>query len=250
MKAFLFFTIFVCSQTLLFSQENNIRQDWWKTFSGELNGKEIAVSVNRGSDNRIVGSSCDLVKNQKVLLSGVESGNNLELTATINDSIIGVFKGVLTRLEDDFFKGVYTTEITNDSYPFKFKYSSGSWGTTEKRYMDFPGSDTQLETFAKDLIIAFQTNDKEWLSQNINYPLPIYFENKKPLEIKTPQEFKAKFEQIATKELLTKIIDWKTCNLFSNHSGVMLGRGEIWIWRDDAATDQDPKYRIKDIVTY
>jgi hypothetical protein len=116
--------------------------------------------------------------------------------------------------------------------------------------MDFPGSDTQLETFAKDLIIAFQTNDKEWLSQNINYPLPIYFENKKPLEIKTPQEFKAKFEQIATKELLTKIIDWKTCNLFSNHSGVMLGRGEIWIWRDDAATDQDPKYRIKDIVTY
>lgn len=257
MKAFLFFTIFVCSQTLLFSQENNIRQDWWKTYSGELtgkgklNGKVIKISLNRGSDNTIVGSSCDLLAGGKAALTGTEYGYNLRLQATThNDSLIGTFYGLLSRGEDDIYRGEYKHYDGEESYAFTLKYTQGSWGTIEKQYVDFPGTDEGLEAFAAKIITAFQTNDIEWLSRHAQFPLPVYLENKKQITIKTRVEFVSKFDQIATETLLNKITDWKTCNLFSNHSGVMLGRGEIWIWRDDAATDQDPKYRIKDIVTY
>lgn len=250
MKTFLFSILFISTQTYLYSQDNLIEQDWWKTFSGELNGKEISISINRGSDNKIVGSSCDLLADGKVTFAATEYGNNLRLTATFKDSIVGVFDGYLTRQEDDFFQGEYRPSNKEDSYPFTLKYSAGSYGTAEKRYIEFPGTDEGLETFATTIIKSFQTRDVVWLSQHAQYPLPVYLENKKQLTIKTPEEFRSKFDQIATETLLNKMTDWKTCNLFSNHSGVMLGRGEIWIWRENSATDQDPKYRIKDIVTH
>lgn len=232
------------------AQDEIIRKDWWKTYSGELNGQEIALSVNRGSDNKIIGSTCDLTQGHKVNLIGNEYGNSLRLKAMINDSIIGTFDGYLIRKDDDFYKGEYRPIQIDTAYTFNFIYSAGSYGTTEKRYIDFPGTDVQLEQFAQDIIVAFQTQDKAWLSQQMGYPLPVYLENKEKLTITSPEQFIEKYEQIATQALLTKMSDWKTCNLSSNHSGVMLGRGEIWIWREDSATNQDPKYRIKDIVNY
>lgn len=230
------------------AQVEIIRQDWWKTYSGELNGQEIALSLNRGSDNKIVGTTCDLAQDSKVNLFGSEYVNSLRLKAKINDSLIGTFDGYLIRNDDDYYKGKFTPEGQDTSYTFKLKYSSGFYGTAQKRYIDFPGTDDQLEQFAKDVVSAFKKQDKEWLSRQMRYPLPIYLENKKQLTIKSPAQFIEKYEQIATKSLLNKMTDWKICNLFANHSGMMLGRGEIWIWREDTATDQDPQYRIKDIV--
>lgn len=234
----------------LSSQELIIRKDWWKTFSGEINGKQMAISVNRTQDGLIVGSSCDILENQKVQLTGRDEENFLSLKAKIKDSIIGSFEGKVRRLEDDFYEGNYTITATQEVFPYKLKYTSGSWGTPDKRYMDFPGTDQQLEDFAQQLLDAFAENNTTWLSQHMGYPLPVYLEDKKQLTITSPSQFIEKYEQIATKTLLDKMTSWKTCNLSSNHSGVMLGRGEIWIWRDDTATDQDPKYRIKNIVTY
>lgn len=232
------------------AQEEIIRQDWWKTYSGELNGQEMTLSLNRGSDNKIVGSSCDLKQGYKVNLRGSEYGNSLRLKAMIHDSIIGTFDGYLIRKEDDFYRGDYRPVHQDTAYHFNLKYSAGSYGTAEKKYIDFAGTDAQLEQFAENIIVASITQDKEWLSQKMGYPMPVYLENKEKITITSPKQFIEKYEQIATQALLNKMRDWKTCNLFSNHSGVMLGSGEIWIWREGTATDQDPKYRIKDIVTY
>ncbi len=249
MKIFIVFLLILLNTSSVLAQEQIIEKDWWKTYSGELNGQEIVLSVNRGSDNKIVGSTCDLIQGHKVNLIGNEYGNSLRLNAMINDSIIGTFDGYLIRKDDDFYKGEFKPVGKDASYTFDLKYSSGSYGTTEKRYVDFPGTDTQLEQFAKDLILAFNTKDKEWLSQKMYYPLPVYLKNKTKLTITSPIQFIEEYEQIATQTLLGKMTSWKTCNLSSNHSGVMLGRGEIWIWREDTATNEDPKYRINNIVT-
>lgn len=234
----------------LSSQELIIEQDWWKTFSGEINDRQIAISVNRTKDDLIVGSSCDILKNQKVLLTGTAVKSFLSLKAKINDSLIGTFKGKVSQLEDDFYEGNYTIAQTQESFPFKLKYSSGSWGTPDKRYIEFPGTDQELEDFAQQIIDSFKENNTEWLSQNAHYPLPVYKSNKRILTISNPQEFIENYNQITTETFLEKMTTWKSCNLFSNHSGVMLGRGEIWIWREDSATDKDPKYRIKNFLTY
>lgn len=241
---------FLFTFSTLFSQELIIEKNWWKSFSGAINDQQITISIIRTQEDLIVGSTCDILKNEKVQLTGTEKANFLSLKAKINDSLIGTFEGKLSRLEDDFFEGYYTISETQKKFPFKLKYSSGSYGTPEKRYVEFPGTDQQLEDFAQQIFDSFLENNKVWLSQHAQYPLPVYLENKKKLTIHNPQEFIQNYNQIATAALLDKITTWESCNLSSNHSGVMLGRGEIWIWREDTSTDDNPKYRFKNIVSY
>lgn len=249
MRTIVLLVLFIIYSNTVISQNEIVQSNWWTTFSGEINNRAVELSINKANNDSIVGSICNLNDHSKVILTGTESNNILSLIATVKDSVIGSFNGKLVRVDDDFFEGSYST--SSNTYPFKLIYSKGAYGTPEKRYVDFLGTDEQLETFAKDVITAFQENNKIWLSQHVLYPFNVYLSNKQVLVLNSPDEFIRSYDKIATTVLLNKMKDWSICNLWSNHNGVMLGRGEIWIWFDtDLASEQEPMFKIKNVMTY
>lgn len=245
-----FLTIFV--PTYAFAQNGIFKDNWYVELKGTQGDTPLILDLTLTDGNRVVGKSCPSTHENELSYDGQLNNQDLSVNVLSEDNLVGQY--TLTPLVNSGYVsgyiGQYEDEVTGETQSVDLRYSKGSYGKLGNRYVDFPGTDTELEAFARNIIDAFLSEDKQWLSENIYLPFRFSIEEGHIVEIKSSDEFLQNYDSIATQTLLEKLPSFPTCNLWSNHSGAALGGGEIWIWRDDASTDEAPIYLIRDVVSY
>ena len=211
-----------------FAQEYIIKENWWMDFSGEWAGEPFMLSLNSAGEGNVVGTYCDASYDEKVRLEGTESDGHLQLDARVKDTLIGKIEGHIDS-ETQVFSAGFVPVDEHVVIPLELQYSTGSYGTPDSRYADFAATDVEVEAFAAQIKQALQTRDYAWLAQNLAYPFNTSVKTGKNIVVKSASEFEKRKEEILPQTLVEKSRTWQTCNLWSNHNGVMLGNGEIWI---------------------
>jgi hypothetical protein len=81
--------------------------------------------------------------------------------------------------------------------------------------------------FFKDIKTAIETDNREWLANNISWPLVVSLKRVKGW-IENKNEFLKYYDQIVTAKVKTAVRKQKPEELFKNYQGVMIGNGDIW----------------------
>lgn len=100
----------------------------------------------------------------------------------------------------------------------------------EPVYCNFGGSGWtrgEIESFAFLVKNDVLNDNREALSQKINYPLQLV-RNGGQLQISSPEEFLASYNDILNLQVIYDVEGAETEDLFWNQDGVMLGTGAIW----------------------
>lgn len=100
----------------------------------------------------------------------------------------------------------------------------------EPVYCNFGGSGWtrgEIESFAFLVKNDVLNDNREALSQKINYPLQLV-RNGEQLQISSPEEFLASYNDILNLQVIYDVEGAETEDLFWNQDGVMLGTGAIW----------------------
>ncbi|WP_455616618.1 hypothetical protein [Eisenbergiella sp.] len=100
----------------------------------------------------------------------------------------------------------------------------------EPVYCNFGGTGWtrgEIESFAFLVKNDVLNDNREALSQKINYPLPLV-RNGEQLQISSPEEFLASYDDILNLQVIYDVEGAETEDLFWNQDGVMLGTGAIW----------------------
>ena len=256
----------VMAPTHVFAQESIFKDEWYVTLTGTQGDAYQSLTLIKTDDSIIMGKSCPAANPSPISYRGTLEGLNLVLEARSADELIGVYilspklsitsakrKARNPNLKESYvegYSGVYIDLKLGETKDVDLTSSGGSYGRPEKQYIDFRGSDLTLETFARRVISSFLSGDRQWLSQNIDYPASMAISKDKSIKINSPNEFLENYEKIATDTLLAQMPNWPTCNFWTNHVGLSLGGGRIWLWRADDATDENPAYGIKNVTGY
>lgn len=227
-------------------------ENWYVGLEGTKGNQDLRIELILTDNDRLIGKSCPSSSEDIISYSGQLNDQKISLDVQNHKGVIGRYT-LLPDIRDNFVEGYvgqYVDKATQDTKSVKLRYKTGFYGTPEKRYLDFLGSDKDLERFAKKVITSFQLGEKQWLSENISVPMLAYVQDGRTLEINSPKEFIEKFEVIATEVLLANLSSSPTCNFWVNHNGVMLGNGEVWIWEDSKSTNEKPTFVIKNVKSY
>jgi len=177
------------------------------------------------------GSYCYKKYENKIKLSGVFNGDQIELTEFINDKPNGFFKGKAFTDDTDRFEGIWTDASGKKQLEFKLTLMSSVSNNPPdyRRYSDFSANDDDVENFMKKVKSSIANSDKEWLANHIRYPLNTTLNGTEKITVKDKQQLIGNFEQIFYPAYKEEIKKHCVCNMFTNSQGIMLGRGEIWM---------------------
>jgi hypothetical protein len=221
--------ILLCLLTALSSAKaNNLETNKWHDFEGTIGSYPIQLSLFVSNDGTIIGNYCYKKYEQKIFFSGTMTDSTFEFTETIEDNPNGYLFGKIKSTEAMTLEGTWTNFEKSKTLPLKLRYSASCNGTLEHRYDNLSGTDADVEGFVKHIKKSILTNDKEWLSIHLKYPIQIR-DGKNTLRISTKAEFVVQYEAIFTTRFKEKLKGLCSCNLFKNAQGVMLGNGEIWV---------------------
>lgn len=81
--------------------------------------------------------------------------------------------------------------------------------------------------FFKDIQKAIETDNREWMANNISWPLFTSFRGVKG-GIDSRKKFLKYYNEIVTTKVKTAVRKQKAEELFRNYQGVMIGNGDIW----------------------
>jgi len=70
--------------------------------------------------------------------------------------------------------------------------------------------------------------DKNWISNNIKYPISATINSRK-IKIKSSKDFLKNYSKIIHKKFKTEIKKSCSCDIFSNWQGAMFANGLVWI---------------------
>ena len=87
-------------------------------------------------------------------------------------------------------------------------------------------TENEIEFFEK-LKKAITDNDKNWIAENLNYPLKINVKDYDKI-IKSEAEFSSIYNNVFNCNVRFAITQQSIKTLFKNWSGVMIGSGEVW----------------------
>jgi hypothetical protein len=211
----------------------DIDVDMWSDFEGKLGKTAIKLSIFRFENGIIKGNYCYKKYEEKILLIGKIKGNNIELKEIVEGKTKGLFRGTVSTNGPDLFEGTWSHDAQILS--FKLSLSSICGGGYEHRYSDFDGKDIDVENFMKKVKFAILNNDKEWMADNIYFPIQVHINRKNTL-IKTKKQFMKNFDNIFYQQFKNEIKSFCVCNMFNNYNGVMLGNGAIWINPDGGSS--------------
>lgn len=82
----------------------------------------------------------------------------------------------------------------------------------------------KFESTFKEIQTAIKDNDKETLSQYINYPLVVNSQ-----KIQNKNEFIKNYHTIVNKRVINAVLNQDIKKSFVNYQGVMIGNGQMWI---------------------
>ncbi len=101
----------------------------------------------------------------------------------------------------------------------------------------------QDKKFLEQIKKAVLTNDVEWLSGVVSYPLGIK-QNGKTITLNNSSDFKKYATTILTAHLKSAVQNQLPDSLFKNWQGVMIGNGAIWFSAIKETPDDDWRHRI------
>jgi hypothetical protein len=87
---------------------------------------------------------------------------------------------------------------------------------------------SKVQRLVSDLQQAVAKHDPAAVAALVHYPIKIN-PGSKPLTIRTPRAFIARYDRIITPAIAAVIQKQKYEDLFVNYRGAMLGNGEVWI---------------------
>lgn len=99
------------------------------------------------------------------------------------------------------------------------------------------------KVFCEQIKKAFLTNNIEWLSRVVSYPLTLK-QNDKTITLNNSSDFKKYATAILTAHLKSAVQNQLPDSLFKNWQGVMIGNGAIWFSAIKETPDVDWRHRI------
>lgn len=217
---------------------------FWADFSGVLNGRTVELCIYRETDGNLVGnyrfSNDDKnvffvtgsEKNCSYTLNEMSDGNNLKSSFT--------FQYVSDKAtKKDAYTGTHT-DAGGKKVPVKLALGSMVYGSAKSRYGELFGTTQEVDSFAAKIKNAFIQDDKNWLAAHCKYPLNIYKGTPQPTVIKNAADFLAKYNILFSKAYKEKFKKMKCYNMFCNHVGAIMGKGEVKI--NHTATSEKDKY--------
>ena len=224
-----------------------IEKNTWVDFDGQIGKENIQLSLYRFENGEIEGNYCYKKYETKIQLIGKIVGEKIELNEILNNKVNGHFQGKIFTDTFDKFEGKWSDSSNKKTSNFKLKLNSINGGTFKHRYLDFYGTDNDVEIFMKKVKKSIIEDDKEWISNHISYPIKTKIDTKKTIIIKSKKELINNFNKIFNKEFKEQIKSFCSCNLFHNYQGVMLGNGQIWIENKPNSTNTKYDFQIKAI---
>jgi len=213
-----------------FCQALDLNKNWWYDFEGNLGEREIRLSVYILGNGEVKANYCFVNDDKKFQLAGKINGENIELNGLPVEKSHDVFKGRIYTDNLDRFKGSWLVNARSKTIFFILTLKSSCYATTfEHRYSNFFGSDDDIEDFMKHVKNSILNNDKEWIANNIRYPITTTINGEKLIKIENKSQLIDNFDNIFYQEYKENIKSFCTCNLFSNYKGIILGKGQIWI---------------------
>jgi len=218
----------VYSNAPAFDLENHKYND----FEGTIDNKhQIYISLYPSEDGTIKGHYFYKNDEKKINLIGKYRQDKISLEELDQNGVTfsATFEGKLSTDDRDRFRGLKTTITTRNSLDFNLSLAavgSADWG---RRYSAMGAeSDEEVEIFAGKIKQAIFLSNYEWLSNQISYPINLSIKGKQK-KIKNKAAF-LKFAPIAFTSLFkNKLFKYRTIDMFSNSTGVMIGTGEIWM---------------------
>jgi hypothetical protein len=210
----------------------NFSENTCYDYEGTLDEAPIQLSICMGENpDYLTGSYCYKSEDfNKIRLSGEFKGDQIELTEFLDNEPAGYFKGQLFTDNTDRFEGIWTNVPGTRQLKFKLTVkSSVGYNSPYQRYSDFSASDKDVEKFMRKVKLSIAESDKEWIANNIRYPLNTTLNGQEKITIKNKQQLIDNFEQIFYPAYKEEIQKHCVCNMFYNSQGIMLGNGEIWI---------------------
>jgi len=204
-------------------------------YEGILGEAAIQLSICFGENEEFwTGSYCYKKYENKIRLTGGINGDKMELTEFIDGKPNGYFIGKLTTDDRDRFDGIWTNAAGTKQLEFKLTLrSSVGYSSIDQRYSDFSATDDEIENFMKKVKQSIAEGDKEWIANNIRYPINTSLNGQEKITIQNKQQLIDNFEQIFYPVYKEEIKKYCTCNMFYNSQGIMLGSGEIWIGKNE-----------------
>jgi hypothetical protein len=150
----------------------------------------------------------------------------------------------------DRLQGTYLEKSTKVRSNNSFRLESSCSGNLEHRFADFFGVDDDVEQFMADVQKAVKADDKQWIANNVQYPMVVYLGVNIKQTIKNQSQLILYFDKIFHPAFKKKLLAACTCNLFVNSDGVMLGSGEIWISQKANSTEESYDFVISTINNY
>lgn len=246
-------SLLVCVIT---AQAQNCLPDpnFWADYSGKLGDNEILLTMYKSADGKLSGNY-RFVKDEKKTFAF--TGNekdciyNLEVKG-IEDKVNGkfAFRYTLDKIrKTDNYDGVYT-DTNNSQAPLKLQLNTMVGGSLTQRYFELFGTTGEVDAFAEKIKAAFAAGDKKWLAAKCQYPLAVYSERGKKKVIKDEKEFLDSYNKLFTKEYLDKIKKIRCYTMFSNHIGVLMGKGAVVINHTKTSTAANYEYCISSFTVF
>jgi hypothetical protein len=199
----------------------------WSTFSGKIDNYPITISIYNDENDTLSGNYCYNKQEQRITIKGTKNGSQVYLEEVIDSKKNASFEGSINE-NTNSISGKWINATNKKELNFTINLSSRSGETLENRY--FSGiSNESVELFIKKTKESIIKKQKDWLSQNIKYPISVTVFNKR-VKIKNQKEFLAKYAAIFSEKFLNEIKKSCSCDLFSNYQGAMFADGLIWVY--------------------
>lgn len=214
-----------------------LMQGMYNDYEGKLGELDISLSIYSFENGELKGNYCYLKNDTRITLTGKIVDNKIELTEFVNDKPTGHFEGKVFTDTKDRFEGTWTDNSKTNKLIFKLTLGSGVSASFGYRYSHY-GTEESIENFMKRVKTAILTKDKQWLANNIHYPIKVHLEGTNEILIKGKNQLLENYDAIFYPAFVEKIKSLCTCNLFNNWQGIMLGDGQIWIESNSEETPE------------
>ncbi len=200
-------------------------QNGWSCFEGYIGESDIVMNIFKDSIGNLTGDYCYKKYETRIPLKGKLKDNTLFLDEFTGNKITAKFSGTINE-KDNSIGGKWASTTHSDIH-FFLRLNSWTGNSLNNRY-GLGIKEEEVESFFKNAKQAIITDDKIWLSKNIEFPLTTRIQKKKS-KIKNAKDFLAKYNLIITAHLKKSIQKSCICNVFSNWQGTMIADGSIWI---------------------
>jgi hypothetical protein len=253
LNAILFACLLLASASLGAQDRSVPLAGFWHDYEGTLGQRKMFLTFFPSETGELVGNYffVEDESNIKIPLAGRLDGHSIELSETGPGDTSGRFRGTLyseKKGDDkgyDRVEGRYERDVGSEPLTFALRMTGSGWGTAAKRYMDLHGTDEEVEQYARRAKAAILARDREWVADQLFYPLKAHVRGKEVL-VPTRDDFVTRyFDVIFHADFRRKVKGMQTVDLHQSNGGLMLGGGSIWIFSTQSFPDKldgQPRY--------